>query len=466
MFQDLKIRTFFAVGSGICTLQIMVLSGMLAAVFYYANEGARLKQEHLRIISTTDELRQSVDDLTRFARLYAMSGDKTYVENYRRVLAIRNGAAPRPQDYKNIYWDLSPAARQKHHPLQAPESLAARLDLPSLTAWEREQLRLGQTNANKLVHMEKAVFAALGSAPPPPPTALFSKEYQRLRHHVMLPLDRLRQSLQERYLSEEKRAQKMTDNILVAFTLVMILFLLTSLLMLGYGRKKLLTPINYLSRVIHNIQRGRPFVKRIFYKDEIGLLMRRFYSMKERMDQSYQNLEVMSFQDALTSLHNRHYFYRAAETAGKTARRNQQIICLLICDIDHFKSVNDTYGHLLGDEALRHVAAIISGSVRESDICARAGGDEFIVLLQNTMIGNATQIAEKIRAKVAASPCVTAQIKLNLTLSIGTAQVDDGGNIDQAMDLADKALYQAKNNGRNQVCEADPPSQPTPDSGS
>jgi diguanylate cyclase (GGDEF)-like protein len=175
--------------------------------------------------------------------------------------------------------------------------------------------------------------------------------------------------------------------------------------------------------------------------------------MKDYMDENYRDLEIMSFQDALTGLYNRRYFFQAAEQSLQTAKRNKQQICLLMTDLDYFKSVNDIHGHLVGDEVLRHVSSIIAGTVRESDICARFGGEEFIVLLQNTVASGAVTIAEKIRANIENSPYVSGDLTLNLTISIGVSQIgNEKGGINMTLDNADKALYQAKNSGRNRVC--------------
>ncbi|MBE8159057.1 MAG: GGDEF domain-containing protein [Betaproteobacteria bacterium] len=243
-----------------------------------------------------------------------------------------------------------------------------------------------------------------------------------------------------------------------AFAVLAALLLLLAALvviLLVYANKKLLAPIEKLTDDIENIQNTLPAQKRIFHDDEIVFLTKQFYAMKERMDNSYRNLEEISFTDSLTGLYNRHYFFQVARPQVQIAIRNRHPICVIIGDVDHFKSVNDTHGHLIGDEALKHAANLVRGSVRESDICARFGGEEFIVLLNNSNLDNSMSIGEKIRAAMEKSPCKTDATTLRLTISIGVAEVNaKTGDINESINRADHALYDAKNGGRNMVCAA------------
>ncbi|MGI9305968.1 MAG: GGDEF domain-containing protein [Gammaproteobacteria bacterium] len=227
--------------------------------------------------------------------------------------------------------------------------------------------------------------------------------------------------------------------------------------MLVYVREKLLLPVRRFAADIQDIRNGKPVEDRAFHDDEIGFLMRQVYDMKKHMDRNYQDLEEISFTDSLTGLYNRHYFFQAARHQIQIAARNRQPASVLIGDIDHFKSVNDKYGHLVGDAALKHAAEIIRGSIRESDICARFGGEEFIVLFINSNIENSILTGEKIRANFEESPCESGGITLRLTISSGVSPVDceDENGINDAIKRADKALYEAKNGGRNRVCSAD-----------
>ena len=213
--------------------------------------------------------------------------------------------------------------------------------------------------------------------------------------------------------------------------------------------------MRYLSRDIEKIQNNGAADKRVFYNDEIGFLTEQVYAMKERMEEKYRSLEEISFTDSLTGLYNRHYFFQVARQQVQIAMRSRHPICVIIGDVDHFKSINDTYGHLIGDDALKHAANIVRGGVRESDICARFGGEEFIVLLNNSKLENSVAIGEKIRAAMEKLPCTTEAAVLKMTISLGVSEINpENGEINDAINRADRALYEAKNSGRNKVCTA------------
>jgi diguanylate cyclase (GGDEF)-like protein len=134
------------------------------------------------------------------------------------------------------------------------------------------------------------------------------------------------------------------------------------------------------------------------------------------------------------------------------ARRYHKSIAFLMIDIDHFKQVNDTYGHLQGDAVLHELARILTSGARESDVCARYGGEEFGIILHETTEQGARTLAERMRAKVAAATFPGDQ---KLTISIGVAATAEPTLFTTLMEHADRALYAAKQGGRNQVRVAD-----------
>ncbi len=166
-------------------------------------------------------------------------------------------------------------------------------------------------------------------------------------------------------------------------------------------------------------------------------------------------LKETSFNDGLTGVRNRAYFEEQLEKEWFRSRREQKPIALLMLDIDHFKSINDNYGHLCGDHALITVAAIMSKVVsRPSDIVARYGGEEFVVLLPNTEAEGARFLAERIRRDLEKNTLEFNTTKLKLTASIGcSAMIPAAGNLNphELINIADKALYAAKESGRNRV---------------
>jgi diguanylate cyclase (GGDEF)-like protein len=155
--------------------------------------------------------------------------------------------------------------------------------------------------------------------------------------------------------------------------------------------------------------------------------------------------------DVLTGLANRRHGSDTLARELARAERYRHGFCVALVDIDHFKRVNDTLGHSVGDRVLAHVARVLRQAVRKSDLVARWGGEEFLLLLTSTPTGGARFAAERIRAAVAASPFIDGDgNKLEITISIGVAMCQ-GQNADALIDAADRALYRAKSAGRNRV---------------
>lgn len=171
-----------------------------------------------------------------------------------------------------------------------------------------------------------------------------------------------------------------------------------------------------------------------------------------RHAQLFQAQEENALTDELTKLPNRRALAQRFLQEMQRARRHRNAIAFMMIDLDHFKQVNDTYGHLNGDAVLAELASILSTSARESDVCARYGGEEFALILHETTEAGARTLAERIRAKVAAA---TFPGGLKLTISIGVAATDDPVLFTSLVERADQALYAAKQGGRNQVRVAD-----------
>jgi diguanylate cyclase (GGDEF)-like protein len=162
--------------------------------------------------------------------------------------------------------------------------------------------------------------------------------------------------------------------------------------------------------------------------------------------------EKLAFTDAVTGIHNRHYFERNAESAFRSSGAGRSLAVMML-DLDHFKNVNDTYGHAAGDEVLHTVALTIQNTLRSSDIVARYGGEEFIVLITDSKREVVATLAERIRKRIAETKITFQEVDIHVTVSIGVAIRDDLGlaTMNDLIELADKAMYQAKADGRNQV---------------
>jgi diguanylate cyclase (GGDEF)-like protein len=161
----------------------------------------------------------------------------------------------------------------------------------------------------------------------------------------------------------------------------------------------------------------------------------------------------MATTDKLTGLLNRQAFDMLIERIAAEARRKSEPVMLLLADIDHFKSINDRFGHLAGDRVLKRTATLLQQRLRGSDIVARWGGEEFLIALKDCRLEEAVRLAEELRGDVERLRVELddGQV-INLTLSIGISPFDGIEPIDAAIGRADTGLYEAKRSGRNRIC--------------
>jgi len=178
------------------------------------------------------------------------------------------------------------------------------------------------------------------------------------------------------------------------------------------------------------------------------------------LQHSLEAIRAESLTDPLTGLGNRKYFDRSIGVAVQAALGSAEPLSLLMFDIDHFKSFNDSYGHLTGDQVLRLVGMSLKQTIKGQDITARYGGEEFVVVLPNTALRQALTVADHIRRAVMAKELKkksTGEILGRVTISVGVSMLKPGDDTDSLIERADACLYAAKRNGRNRViCEADP----------
>lgn len=171
---------------------------------------------------------------------------------------------------------------------------------------------------------------------------------------------------------------------------------------------------------------------------------------------TYQGrLEEMATTDSLTGVANRHVFDAIFDQVLRGARRRDKSISLISVDIDHFKQVNDTFGHVAGDMVIRAVADVIRTAGRESDTVCRWGGEEFLLLMDDCSIAKAAECAEEIRKSMKNKPIVFGRDNIRVTLSCGVAQYVPGEELFTLLTRVDAALYRAKNEGRDRISVAD-----------
>jgi len=155
--------------------------------------------------------------------------------------------------------------------------------------------------------------------------------------------------------------------------------------------------------------------------------------------------------DPLTNVFNRRAFLTLLDKAISNAQRTQTALPVLVMDLDHFKKINDTWGHRAGDDVLRHFVVLANRCLRKEDVIGRLGGEEFAIFLPNAGGGGAIAVAERLRALVEAHPVVTGQRSIALTVSVGVTLCTGGETADTALQRADEAMYLAKERGRNRV---------------
>lgn len=183
----------------------------------------------------------------------------------------------------------------------------------------------------------------------------------------------------------------------------------------------------------------------------------RIVRLQEDLIAAREDYHYQATHDPLTGLWNRTAIFEILEREMDRARRLKSPLAVIIGDLDHFKSVNDNYGHLAGDAVLREVAAVIKSSVRSYDSAGRYGGEEFIIVLPGCDRDGARSRAERMRTDIGGEPIKTAEGDFHVTVSLGVVSFDVVGprDVDAVIRVADRALYDAKTLGRNRAVVAD-----------
>ncbi len=175
--------------------------------------------------------------------------------------------------------------------------------------------------------------------------------------------------------------------------------------------------------------------------------------------QRFSSIKTMAIYDTLTGLYNRRYLEERLMAETQKAFYGGASLSLVMVDIDHFKKVNDTFGHTTGDLVLKEIASLLKNSTRKKDTVARYGGEEFVLILPEAGLEVTVAIAERIRRQIEQTPFEVGQTQLNLTVSLGISSFPShhAHSKEDLIQMADQALYDAKRGGRNRVCVYNPP---------
>ena len=187
-----------------------------------------------------------------------------------------------------------------------------------------------------------------------------------------------------------------------------------------------------------------------FHNEVVNLILQgsaTALSMQIKME----NLKDAAVLDPLTGCYNRREFETQLRRHAATSARHNSRLSVFMFDLDHFKSVNDTHGHLCGDQVLREVSGLVRESMRQGDILARFGGEEFIAILPETGKAKAMELANRLRSRIAKLRIPFNQATIRVTASFGVAELIPNTDISRVIEDADTMLYKAKRNGRNTV---------------
>ncbi len=324
---------------------------------------------------------------------------------------------------------------------------------PFALSEERRLIRAAQEEWRRGRHMSEALFA---DSPPPAgqvPTRELAHAHAHHQQAVSI-LVQVHTLAQQEINGHLAYAVSVRQRALLGIAVVFVVGLGIAVLVGTVLARSIMTPIRGLAEgarrfgagdLSHRVPLGG--------EDELGALGRTFNAMAEALAQTQTTLRDLSTRDGLTGLVNYREFHRQVTEEVARCRRYGRPFSLLMLDVDHFKDVNDTYGHLAGDEVLRAVAALIERTVRPADLVARYGGEEFVIVLPETTGAGAWALAERLRRRVAdLTVAVPANGAVSLTVSVGLAVFpEDADSFQGLLSAADQALYAAKSGGRNRA---------------
>jgi len=222
--------------------------------------------------------------------------------------------------------------------------------------------------------------------------------------------------------------------------------LVTSCLFFGWMTNKYI-----LGQIEHRLLNATYIDELRALNDKVEKTNQDFIKRNVELQDVQKQLQILASFDELTGLHNRRYILERMEEKLPEIRRHQLDCCLVVMDVDHFKNVNDVYGHIAGDEVLRTLAQILRRELRQGDIFARYGGEEFLIMLPMTELASAEALVERLRKAIEKQTYMFEDEIISVTSSFGITQHALHDTVDKVIDRADKALYQAKLTGRNRI---------------
>ncbi|WP_299978421.1 GGDEF domain-containing protein [uncultured Pseudoteredinibacter sp.] len=403
-------RYFYALQA--LLLGLLVYSAYLINDFYQlTHEIARVENNRFDMVALANELQQSSDQLTFFAQNYVVTGKAQYLESFQQILAIRDGITARPQDYHATYWNLNESERNSQHYGQERVALTELMNKMPYSEAEFALLNLAQNQSDKLALIEQQAFTLAPNDKEKAKALLFGERYKEAKHSIMAPIDqflillnkRLANTLRDLHQREESLAQSLP-----------ILLGLNTLLMAAI-----------------------------------------FVMINIRFNRHHKELVSLSMKDHLTRINNRKYLSEYGPQYLQYHRRHGNAVCLALMDIDHFKKINDNFGHQIGDHILQHFCKIVGSRTRQSDTFVRYGGEEFVLLLPNMSARQCEKFLNEICQLVAQENYIDRKHCIAYTVSIGWVDSSNHYDLETMLQRADAAMYQAKQAGRNRAQRGD-----------
>jgi len=405
-------------------------------------------------------LKSTADQLTRMARTYTLTADPRYKEYYEHILAIRNGREVRPKDYDILFWDRV-TIENEFTPETEGKAVSFRqlLEKSHIRPEEIAVLKEAKKYADRLTELERDAFHLMDLASIDDSLSnvnrltaqqlLHGAQYHRLKAKMMGKLSEFFTMIDRRTsarVQEISRESRQVDRILIALVFLLLLVALYSWL---HSRRRIVHPLRELIQWTEKLKEGKfNLTGAIEGHDEISQLARSFTSMADTLHRSLNDLNTKAHTDRLTSLPNRMYLEIEMQRMH-LAIKYYGIRCnIILLDLDHFKSINDRYGHAVGDQVLVHFAKLLKACFPTPHVMGRWGGEEFLVLTKNLTLFETEELAEAFRKTIEKTLFPHG---LQITVSIGLAMIDANRDIRDALVRADRALYQAKSSGRNRV---------------
>lgn len=248
-------------------------------------------------------------------------------------------------------------------------------------------------------------------------------------------------------------AKMVRNDAIMKAVLAMIVGVMVAIMVGWLLMQNTVTPIQELHRAVQQFGRGNLGERAdVFSRDEVGKLASAFNDMASQVQSMTETLTDESIHDPLTGVINRREFERQFQKMLQHSIRHNRPLTVAMLDLDHFKNINDTHGHQLGDEFLKNFCSVVEGNLRPGDVFARYGGEEFIAVLPDSDAMGARRVAERLRLLAGGSGVKRNGKMVSTTVSIGLATFPaDGSTVEQLLAAADRALYGAKAAGRDRV---------------